>query len=345
MMPEDLVSRSPPLSGGKAVSPPSAAAENIDGWLQKQREHIEPLMVDAVRARASTPAQQATIDRLVADYRSEALFAVDFVVPIQSALGGNDEAGAGLAVALGLNWAGSHCLDDLQDGDLAGPWAELSRAEVMFASLAVALVIPPEIIADLPVADSVRRRLHTSWRGCVLDLAAGQTEDLDRVAGADEDAPLEDVAESVGRREPFGWWMRMAAELAGAPPEAAEAYHGFGHHWGIALSARKDFTEVVLHRDFRDLRNGTRTLHLTICEERMGANDRAEFRTLIEAARTDPEAREAVCRILRRERHIAALRDFLVDRLARASACLARAHPPEPLATHLHRLATAPVCA
>jgi hypothetical protein len=321
------------------------AAEEIDSWLNQQREHIEPLMVEAVRARGSTPAQQATIDRLVADYRRVTLFAVDFVVPVHAALGGSAEAGSWLAVALGLNWAGSHCLDDLQDGDLQGAWAELSPAEVMFASLAVALVIPPEILANLPVDDTVRRRLHASWRACILDLAAGQTEDLDRAVGQTGDHMLEEIADSVGRREPFGWWMRMAAELAGAPPAVAGAYQGFGYHWGIALSAHKDFSEVVARRDYRDLRNGTRTLHLTICEARMTAGDRAELRTLLEAARTDPEACEAVARILRRERHVVALRDFLVDRLERASACLARAQPPEPLASHLRRLAQAPVCA
>ncbi len=322
----------------QTLSEPPFQADDFDAWMAYQRSRLAVLVADAVRGQASTPEQEDTLNRLVADYEDLALAAGGFILPVYRALAGNVEPAMDLAVACGLNWAGSHCLDDLQDGDLTGHWATLSSAEVTFASIAVALVIPPGLLANLAAPVTVRQRLQASWRACVLDLASGQTEDLDRAAGCRrDDDDLDSIIASVGRREPFGWWMRMAAELADPQRHLPEAYHGFGYHFGIAKSAEKDFFQLLIDGNDSDLRNGTRTLHIAICEARMSADERGDFRKLRDAARTDLEAREAVTRRLRRERHVAALRDFLVDRLALASQCLAKAEPPEPLAGYLRR--------
>jgi hypothetical protein len=56
-----------------------------------------------------------------------------------------------VAAASVLVWSGARLYDNLLDGELAEPWASLPRADLILTAFGIATVIPPTLIARLPM--------------------------------------------------------------------------------------------------------------------------------------------------------------------------------------------------
>jgi hypothetical protein len=238
------------------------------------------------------------------------------------------------AVPLGsvcsMIWAGAHCFDDLNDGDLSSKWnITHAGADASITSFTFATLLTQERLRTIRMPVKRYKRVQEITSRGLLNLLGAQLEDIH--ATGDYHVDLKSVEASVMQREPWGIFMRLGAEFAGASPEVVEAYGVFGDYLGLSGSLRKDYQE--LHRDpeCRDLKNGTCTLYLTSCLAQMEQDERSEFVETLQLAREDDEARSRVKKQLAQGRFMQSFLALLKGYRIEPMKALDIASPPEPL--------------
>lgn len=117
-----------------------------------------------------------------------------------------------------------------------------------------------------------------------------------------------------------GCCYSLAAQFAGASAEVVTLYAAFGRALGTVGQLASDCHDLFLAAQSCDLANGTRTLPIAFHLERLAGAERAQFLALLEQARTDAGAREAVRRGLRAAgalRHCAVVVEIYCQRALR----------------------------
>ena len=132
-------------------------------------------------------------------------------------------------------------------------------------------------------------------------------------------------------REPWGFFMRLGAEFAGATPEVVDAYGVYGDYLGLSGSLAKDHYELHHDPKQRDLKNGTCTLYLALCLAQMSPEERSEFIETLHSARKDRKARFSVLEKLRQGRFLHRFLTVLKQYRAKPLEALNIAQPPDPI--------------
>ncbi len=257
---------------------------------------------------------------------------------IHAAVTGEDAPAVPLAAACTLLWAGAELYDNLTDGDLSGTWRESAPFDVVFTATAIACVLPPAIIADLPVPEERRLAMVGELHAGLLHMFDGQQRDL-ALTDSREPSAAEVEASVVGKNgAPKSFFAGLAAHMAGAPPEARQAYMRFALGMGVVYQLQSDLAEMYHHRRCRDLEQGTRTLHIALGLESVSGSEREALVDLLGHARTDPEAQQQVRDRLRRadviRPWVAVVRRYAAD----AEASLDAAGPLDPAGSLLRDL-------
>ena len=305
--------------------------DNFLQWSVEAKYQITEFIEGWMRDAAIPPAVQKPLGRLMDRYLDPGTTSVGCdALLTYHAISGRWRPAIPIAAICSMIWAAAHCFDDLCDDDLGREWDTQHRtAEVTISSFVFSSILPPLLFKDLNLSAASYAQLQELLSRGLLQLLNGQLQDL-HATGDTTQTPTE-VAQGVMQREPWGFFMQFAAVFAGASTEVAQGYQVFGDYYGLLGSLHKDYYELFLDPAHRDLNNGTYTLYLATCMDIMAPEERVTFDALLQTARHDPAAQEAVRRQLRRLRFLRALQQASNDYTARALAGLQAAAPPPDL--------------
>jgi len=243
-----------------------------------------------------------------------------------------------LAAATTLLWTGLELYDDLTDGDLAPYFRARPDFDTVFTAMGLACVLPPAILADLPIPEGSHRRLHQLSSTRLLQAFAGQQRDLHHVGRAD--VTPDAVARAVRGKNgaPSALFAALGAAAAGASESEVDAYACYGEELGILAQYQSDFWELFYDPAVRDLAQGNRTMQIASALHLAGPDERAALGNLLDRARVEPDARDEVRALLRRGRYVAPWQDAVHTAARAALAALDAARPHEPAAAVLRDL-------
>ncbi|HMS40830.1 MAG TPA: polyprenyl synthetase family protein [Pyrinomonadaceae bacterium] len=205
-----------------------------------------------------------------------------------------------LSAACSLIFLGLDIFDDVADGDFREHWRGHKPSEMNLIAATLLCSVPKMIIAELDAPPATIAAMQKTLAAGLLEMSAGQQADL---TGANrENISVEAVEKSVAGKggAEVEMFARMAAQFAGASREQTDAYGKFAKNLGIAGQLASDCFEMFCDSDARDLKNGTRTLPLALHLERLTDEPRGEFLSLLNAARNEETARQAVRELLQK---------------------------------------------
>jgi geranylgeranyl pyrophosphate synthase len=257
---------------------------------------------------------------------------------VYAGCGGDPAATVPLAAATTLLFLGIDILDDLADGDLPDHWQGYRPSEINLAAATLLAALPQLIIAELEAPASRLAAMQRTLAQGLLRMSAGQQQDL-ALAGSPVVSPqeVEELAAAKSGAE-IAMFGAMAAQFAGAAPEMVNAYEEFGRALGTGGQLASDCHDLFQASHSKDLANGTRTLPIALYLNRLPEAERTGFLTLLEQARGDGAAQDAV-RTRLRPSGVLRLCAFIVElHCQRALRVLERAAPREPAATALKGL-------
>mgnify|MGYP001258565636 CR=1 FL=1 len=235
-----------------------------------------------------------------------------------------------IAGVCSMIWAGAHCFDDLNDGDLSTQWESgHASADVLVISSTFATILTQEWLRTIRMTAKRYRKVQGIISQGLLNLLGGQLEDLH--ATGDYEVSFESVEASVMRREPWGFFMRLGAEFAGATPEVVDAYGVYGDYLGLSNSLTKDYHELYYDPRSRDLKNGTCTLYLALCLAQMSPEEKLGLIETLHLARKDKKVRLSIVEKLRQGRFVLQFNSVLKQYRAKAIGALDIAQPPDPI--------------
>jgi geranylgeranyl pyrophosphate synthase len=249
---------------------------------------------------------------------------------VHAAIAGDDAPAIPLAAACTLLWAGAELYDDLTDGDLGEAWREVPPFQVIFTATAIGAVMPPALVAALDVPWTRREGMLAELAGGLLRMFDGQSRDLALARGSDP-GPAEVEASVVGKNgAPKAFFAGLAAWMAGASPERRKACMQYALALGVVYQLQSDHYELFFDPQCRDLRQGTRTLHVAFGLQALAGGEREAFVALLDRARDDEAARDAVRSRLRQADVIRPWAAVLNRHFAAAEAALAAMQPMDP---------------
>jgi len=235
-----------------------------------------------------------------------------------------------IAAICSMIWAGAHCFDDLNDGDLSSQWElDHAGADVSIISSTFAAILTQERLRTIRMPAKQYRKVQGIISQGLLNLLGGQLEDLH--ATGKYDVSFDSVEASVMLREPWGFFMRLGAEFSGATPEVVDAYGNYGDYLGLSNSLTKDYHELYFDPRCRDLKNGTCTLYLAMCLTTMFLEEKHELIDILGLARKDISARLSVVNKLRQGRFILQFNSLIKKYHKKAMSALKIAQPPDPI--------------
>ena len=235
-----------------------------------------------------------------------------------------------IAAVCSMIWAWAHCLDDLNDSDLSAQWSPShASSDVPITSFTFATILIQERLRTISMPVKRYRKVQEIISQGILNLLGGQLEDLH--ATGDYESSLKSVEASVMHREPWGFFMRLGAEFAGAKPEVVDAYGLYGNYLGLSGSLAKDHAELHNDPQCRDLKNGTCTLYLALCLAQMSLGEKPGFIETLNLARDDDRARSLVKEKLRQGRFLHSFLTVLKQYRAKPLEALNIAQPPGPI--------------
>jgi geranylgeranyl pyrophosphate synthase len=243
-----------------------------------------------------------------------------------------------LAAATALLWTGLELYDDQTDGDLAPGFVARPPSETTFTAFALACVLPPALLAELPLSSDAHRRVQGLVSGRLLQAFAGQQADLDHVGRDDVTTDAVEAAVRGKNGAASALFAALGAATAGAPEAAVEAYARYGEGLGIVAQYQSDFWELFFDPGARDLVQGNRTLQIVAALELADPDERRALGSLLRRARTEPAARGEARARLRDGRCVARWRRAVEQAAVTALAALDAAAPREPAAGLLRDL-------
>ena len=198
-----------------------------------------------------------------------------------------------------LAYLGIGLLDHLMDGDRNNFWQGASPAETVLVATTLGSALPISVLARLDADPVAVVQIEQLYGNALLRMSAGQREDILSVRNYTLDPGA--VERSVaGKSGAFtGMLAEIAAVLAGAPPDAVEAYGDWGRGYGTADQLRSDLGDLFVDSAGSDLRSGSVTYPLACLMEATPEADRPATVERIATAHRDPEALKA----LREELH------------------------------------------
>ncbi len=256
--------------------------------------------------------------------------AVHLPLLVYAALHGDDEPALPLAAATVLLHLGIDIFDDLADGDLPDHWAGHRPTEINLLAATLLAALPQLALADLAAPPARLVAMQRAVAGGGLRMSAGQLRDLAMASAAI--ASPDDVEASVVDKsgEELAMFAALAAHLAEAPPALVELYTTLGRVIGTGRQFAEDCYDLFTAPHSRDLAAGTRTLPIALYLERRPGGERDDFLALLDQARADAAAQEAVRQCLR-EAGILRQSAFIVEVYCqRARRLLEQAAPREP---------------
>ena len=143
------------------------------------------------------------------------------------------------AAASVLVWSGARLYDNLLDDDLEADWAMLSRADLVFTAFGIATVVPPTLIARLPMEPLQLTRLQDILSRGILELFAGQRDALSRKGAPVDPIAVVETAEGI-HGAAYGMAAALGAEAAGADGLNV----GHWERYGRALGAVHQLQEL-----------------------------------------------------------------------------------------------------
>jgi geranylgeranyl pyrophosphate synthase len=243
-----------------------------------------------------------------------------------------------LAAATTLLWTGLELYDDQTDGDLALAFRDRPASETTFAAFALSCVLPPALLAELPLPEAAHRRVQRLLSGRLLQAFAGQQADLAHVGRDDVATGAVEAAVRGKNGAASALFSALGAVVARAPEAVVDAYARYGEELGIVAQYQSDFWELFFDPGARDLVQGNRTLQIAAALELAPPGERGALTELLDRARTDPSARDEVRDRLRDGRCVARWRRAVHGAAEAALAALDAADPHEPAAGVLRDL-------
>jgi geranylgeranyl diphosphate synthase type I len=199
----------------------------------------------------------------------------------------------------------------------------------------LALVWSDELLRRSGISAAALERARAVWDTMRTEVTAGQYLDLLRAAGG---LPGPQGALTVARYKSAGYTvqrpLQLGAAIAGAGPRLAEAYSAIGLPLGEAFQLRDDvlgvFGDPVVTGKSADddLREGKRTLLISLAEEVADATGRR----LLAASLGDPQAGPQELQALRRLIEDTGARARVEQRISERTALARRAIADAPIA-------------
>jgi len=302
-------------------------------------ERVLRWIAELIAEIAVSPAQRALLETAFVGLDRNAREAaaagggipsIELPLAVYAAVTGEEDAAVPLAAACALVFLGLDLFDDLADGDRQAHWAGHSAAEINLAAATVLCVLPPLILARLDIAPARRLRMQQILAEGLLRISAGQQVDL-ALTGAQEPTVAEVEAAIIGKSgEQSATYCALAAEMAGATPQALALYTELGREISTARQFVSDCHDVLIDPECRDLAHGTRSMPIVAHINRLTGAERLRFLDLLDQARTDRRAQEAVRRELRATAEIRRVMFAAQLRLVRARAIVRRIGASEP---------------
>jgi geranylgeranyl pyrophosphate synthase len=257
---------------------------------------------------------------------------------VHAAITGEEEPALQLTVALLFLHMGTELLDDVMDADLGTAWEGVRPDEICLAGAAFCSTLAPLALSAVDAPAETVLAMQRTLAGGLLAMFQGQATDV-ALTGAHSAPPAEVEASIVGKcGGALAMYAALGAQVAGAKSEIVDAYAEIGRCLGVAAQIRSECVDLFLEDTSRDLVAGSRTLPIAFYLERLTGEERKEFLDLLECARHEPAAQEAVRECLRA---VNVLRDcaIRVDAYCdRARETLFRTCAREPAAGELHQL-------
>ncbi len=305
--------------------------DNIERWRSKCNEAVLTDIKRLIEQTDFSMFQGRLVRRFLDEYlNTDMAGSTNCLALAHYAVTGKWKPALPIAAVCSMIWAGAHCFDDLNDSDLSTQWeAGHASADAAITSFTFATILTQERLRTISMPAKRYRKVQKIISQGLLNLLGGQLEDLH--ATGDYEVPFESVEVSVMHREPWGFFMRLGAEFAGATPEVVDAYGVYGDYLGLSGSLAKDHYELHHDPKQRDLKNGTCTLYLALCLAQMSPDEKSGFIETLHLARNDDKVRSAVKEKLRQGRFLHRYYSVLKPYRAKSLEALEIAQPPGPI--------------
>jgi geranylgeranyl pyrophosphate synthase len=257
---------------------------------------------------------------------------------VYAAVRGDSRPALPLAVVALLLRAGVDLLDDVMDGDLPDAWRARPPAEPVLAAATLLCALPLQALCALDAPPATVVALQRTLARSGLVMSAGQQRDV--LLTGSRCVSVEAVERAVAGKsgEAVALLARLAAQLAGAASGRVERFAAMGQALGMAGQIRSDCADLFGPSASKDLAQGARTLPIALHLQALTDDERDPFLALLEAARTDPAAHDAIRTRLATAgilRECAVMIELYCDR---ARTALVEAGAGEPAASALRRL-------
>lgn len=272
---------------------------------QQQRQAVIDELTAFIERHAESPPQlqllKGFLDRLKRDCnQSDPLLFMELPLSVHIAAGGSQRSAYRVAAACSLAFMGADVLDDLADGDIRPEWNGLAPGEITLAAATCLSALAPLAIAELGLPSQISAALHKTLAAGLLQMAAGQHDDLHttgRTGGINPES-IEKALKGKSGQE-FAMFCSLASQAAGASEQSVGHYYSMGLAIGVAGQLASDCYELLEDPEARDLHHGTWTLPLAIHYSRLSAGEKSAFEKLLEQARNNESARSLVREAIR----------------------------------------------
>lgn len=242
-----------------------------------------------------------------------------------------------LTAATFILWLSVDLLDALMDGDPLPGWRGHAPTEISLAAMTLGSAMAPLALTLLDAPPEIIAAMQQTLFQGLLRMSAGQLRDV-RMAGHAEPAIAEVEAAVMGKSgEALAMLAALAAQFAGADVEQVAAFAEMGRALGTARQLQSDCQDVLAGEHSKDLASGTRTLPIAWRLEGLAEDERSRFLALLDEARTEQAARDAVCATLAETGAFAGSAFVIEVYCDRARQALARAGPRGPAIAALQR--------
>lgn len=195
-------------------------------------------------------------------------------------------------------YLGADLLDDLHDSDLNSTSYTISTAEVTLISTTLLTAFPTLVLAELNATAETKFALQTTIAKSLLKMSEGQRRDICNANKGH--VSLKDIRESIKAKsgEELALSCLLASQLANVILPQQKLYEKFGSSLGTALQIVSDFHDIMWSPISSDIRQGTRTLPIAFCIEKLDGDMKQKFMSALQVASKDPEQLNLLRKIL-----------------------------------------------
>jgi geranylgeranyl pyrophosphate synthase len=281
----------------------TAMIPDVEAWAETWRRQTVASAASLLSSLASDEAQGRLFARVLPDLERRApagRFSPAIHLPLACCLGaGGDEADATIVAAARLFLeTAMDLLDHVWDGESEETWPGVDPRLVEALAVTIMAGVVPAAIARVRVPAAQLVALHRAIAEHLLRISAGEV--LDLALFGRSDVTLDQVNAAVlgktGERRAL--YATVGALVAGAPPDAVDAYAELGRHYGAARQITSDLVDLVVAPESRDLACGARTWPIVWGLHAIDRAERSSFADALARARGDREAAATVRQML-----------------------------------------------